>query len=182
MKKSRSSFAVLLVLFCLPVLGQGLQGQGFIENKDANGHVVSRTFILNADALISDGHELYRKGQHEAALEKFTTAAKAVPTNVDAHYCAAVLCLQLDRLSEAEAAYDKIRELVRFFSGVGRLLYKGRLPRAIKAQKLLEQKIQKKSADLDFSEETARLNAWFKRVEHCQGIVIRPSVACAIEK
>lgn len=183
MKKSRICLAVVIVLLCLPVSGQNLNGVPYVDKKDADGQLLSRTFILlNSDTLIKEGHDLYRKGQREAALEKFQIAAKASPVNIDAHYCAAVLCLQLGRLSKAETAYDKIRELIRFFSGVGRGLYKDRLARAIKAQKLLEQKMQKKSADLDFAEETASLNAWFKRVEQCQGIVLRPSVACASEK
>ena len=181
MKKSGICLAVVIVLLCLPVFGQNLNGVPYVDKKDADGQF-SRMFILNADGLIKEGHDLYRKGQREAALEKFQIAAKASPVNVDAHYCAAVLYLQLGRLSKAETAYDKIRELIRFFSGVGRGLYKDRLARAIKAQKLLEQKMQKKSADLDFAEETASLNAWFKRVEQCQGIVLRPSVACASEK
>jgi tetratricopeptide (TPR) repeat protein len=164
---------VCFVLASVIVLGQ----VPFIENKDEHGQPVLRTFIINPDSLISEGHELYRQGKREEALERFAAAAKAVPTSVDARYYAAVLYLQLGRLFEAEVEYDKIRELVRFFKGVGRGLFKDRVARAVKAQTLLEKKLQEKSQECDYTAESAKLAEWFQRVSLCQGITIRESVA-----
>lgn len=182
MRLSLSSLTIIFVLFCLPVSGQSFFDKEFIDKKDADGQVISRTWILNADILIKEGQDLYRKGQHEEALERFATAAKAVPTSIEANYYAAVLYLKLGMLSEAETQFDKIQELVRFFSGVGKYLYKGSLPKAMRAQQLLEKKMREKSIDQNFADEAARLDEWFNRVEQCQGIVIRPTVASNSEK
>jgi outer membrane protein OmpA-like peptidoglycan-associated protein/tetratricopeptide (TPR) repeat protein len=87
---------LMLGLLCLPILAFS---QNYTTRKTATG---------KAQKAFAEGMKLKMRDDAEGALKEFTAALKADATFIDAHIQQAAVLSKLQKLPEAEAAFEKV--------------------------------------------------------------------------